>query len=137
MWKGQWLWIVQLSWSCSSKVPAILKRFCANLSLVFLIKFAVEWGVPTYYPHIYREILLTQQAGKHSLRILSQIVHWYKNLLCIAKTCGKSVIFVCSKHFVNSLSRSALSSNHIVSCSNSEFLFLSTFKRPNLMLPFW
>ena len=67
----------------------------ANLSLVVLIKFVLIMACcqlnklhfksyPTYCPHIYREILLTRQVGKHSLNILSQIVHCYKNRLCIA-----------------------------------------------------
>ena len=38
----------------------------------------------TYYPHSYRKILLTREVGKRSLSILSQIVHCYKNRLCIA-----------------------------------------------------
>ena len=121
----------------SIKSPCDIKKILCKFELGCSDKIFCRVRVPTYHPHVNREILLTRQAGKHTLRILSQIFHCYRNLLCIAKTCGESVVFVCSKHFVNSLSRSALSSSHIVSCSNSAFLWLSTFKRPNLILPFW
>ena len=50
---------------------------------------------------------------------------WRKHNFCLFKT------------DVNSLSRSTVSSNNIVSCSNSAFLWLFTSKIPNLMLPFW
>ena len=78
----------------SIKSPWDIERLLCKFDLGCSIKFVLttvscqfnklHWSYPTYYPHIYREILLTRQAGKHSLSILSQIVHCYKNRLCIA-----------------------------------------------------
>ena len=84
-----------------------MKDFCANLNLVVLIKFVLITvccqfnklhlkSYPTYYPHIYREILLTRQAGNHSLSIFGQIVQCIVQLFSVHL--WRSVIFACSKH---------------------------------------
>ena len=49
---------------------------------------------------------------------------------------NKNAGFACSKR-VNSRFRWTLSSNDIISCSNSAFPWLSNSKRPSLMLSLW
>ena len=69
----------------SIKIPRIFRGFFENLSLVDLIGFVLiivycpfnklhMKSYPTYYPHIYREILLTRQDGKHSLSTLFNVL---------------------------------------------------------------
>ena len=71
----------------SIKSPWDTKRLLCKFELGCSDKIRSYNGLPpiyqtdsksysTYYPHIYREILLTRQTGNHSLSIFGQIVQF-------------------------------------------------------------